>query len=253
MTFARRNVGSWLEIIRAASKRYQDPGLSALLAAQIILIFVAEPLAFEGFEPPLIAIAIIVVALILLLVLGSDQRGALIVVGAAGAIRLLTLGANFVSDAPVIQAAEGISAVLGLLAVMWVVFEIVFGPGRITAHRVRGAILLYLSIAIVFAWVYRLLAEAVPAGFSGLTHAAGKHGGLSPFLYYSLTSLTTLGLGDITPVNAFARSLTVLEALMGQLFPAVVLARILTLYTDEKHRENARAEQPQLSAGLRSD
>jgi hypothetical protein len=104
-----------------------------------------------------------------------------------------------------------------------------------------------LAIAIIFAWIYRLIAFVVPAGFSGLKFAAGQHGALSPFLYYSLTSLTTLGLGDITPVNAFARSLTVLEALLGQLFPAVVLARILTLYTDDKHREDARSEQTSLS------
>ena len=60
-----------------------------------------------------------------------------------------------------------------------VIFEIVFGPGRITAHRVRGAIVLYLSIAIVFAWLYRLIAEAVPAGFSGFGLAA-DHVGLEP-------------------------------------------------------------------------
>ena len=64
--------------------------------------------------------------------------------------------------APVVAAAQAISAVLGLLAMMWAVFEIVFGPGRITAHRVRGAIALYLAIAILFAWFYRLLAEVVP-------------------------------------------------------------------------------------------
>ena len=50
-----------------------------------------------------------------------------------------------------------------------------------------------------------------------------------------------------TPVNAFARILTVLEVLMGQLFPAVILARVRTLYTDEKYRDNARSEQPQRS------
>jgi hypothetical protein len=237
---------NWLNNARAAAKRYQDPGLSALLVAQALLIFVAEPLAFEGFEPPLIAIGIIVAGLILLPAFGSDQRGALIVVGVAGVVRLLTAAADLIWGAPV-EAAEGISAVLGLLAMMWAVFEIVFGPGRITAHRVRGAIALYLAIAIVFAWIYRLIAFVVPAGFSGLKFAAGQHGALSPFLYYSLTSLTTLGLGDITPVNAFARSLTVLEALLGQLFPAVVLARILTLYTDDKHREDARSEQTSLS------
>jgi len=127
------------------------------------------------------------------------------------------------------------------------VFGIVFGPGRITAHRVRGAILLYLSIAVVFAWLNRLIAEAAPSGFFGLKFIAGQHGALISYLYCSLTSLTTLGFGDITPVNAFARSLTVLEALLGQLFPAVVLARILTLYTDDKHREETRSEGTALS------
>ena len=87
MIFGRQNVSNWLNNTRAVSKRYQGPGLSALLAAQIILVFVAEPLAFEGFEPPLIAVGIIVVGLILLLVLGSDQHGALIIVGAARAVR----------------------------------------------------------------------------------------------------------------------------------------------------------------------
>lgn len=159
MTFGRESVSNWLENTRAVSKRYQDPGLSALLAAQIILVFVAEPLAFEGFEPPLIAIGIIVAGLILLLALGSNQRGALIVVGVAGGVRLLTAVADLIWGAPLAVAAEGISAVLGLLAMMWAVFEIVFGPGRITAHRVRGAIALYLAIAIIFAWLYRLLAE----------------------------------------------------------------------------------------------
>ena len=114
-----------------------------------------------------------------------------------------------------------------------------FGPGPITAHRVRGAIVLYLSIAIVFAYLYQFIAEVIPAAFSGLTFRGADRSALSPFLYYSLTSLTTLG-GDITPVHEFARSFTVLEALLGQLFPAVILARILTLYSDEGRRSVER-------------
>jgi hypothetical protein len=206
------------------------------MVTQLILIFVAEPLAFEGFELPLVVMGIIVACLILLLTLGSNQRGALIIVGAAGAVRLLTAAADLIWGAPV-QTAEGISAVLALLAMMWAVFEIVFGPGRVTAHRVRGAIALYLAIAIIFAWLYRLIAGLLPGAFSGLKFVAGQHGALSPFLYYSMTSLTTLGLGDIIPISEFARSLTVLEALLGQIFPAVILARILTLYADDRSAE----------------
>jgi hypothetical protein len=217
------------------------------MVAQLILIFVAEPLAFEGFELPLIAMGIVFAGLILLLALGSGQRGALIIVGAAGVVRLLTAAADLIWGAPV-QTAEGLSAVLALLAMMWAVFEIVFGPGRVTAHRVRGAIALYLAIAIIFAWLYRLIAGVVPGAFSGLKFVAGQHGALSPFLYYSMTSLTTLGLGDITPISEFARSLTVLEALLGQIFPAVILARILTLYADDRS-----AEPPLLSPQSPSD
>jgi hypothetical protein len=228
------SVSNWLKNTRAVSERYQDPSLSALMVAQVILIFAAEPLAFEGFEPPLVATGIIVGGLILLLVLGSYRHGALIIVLAAGGIRLLTLGAGLTWSVPATGVAEEISAALGLLAVMWAVSGIVFGPGRVTAHRVRGAIVLYLSIAIIFAFLYRLITEVAPAAFSGLKFAPGQNGALSPYLYYSMTSLTTLGLGDITPVNAFARSLTTLEALFGQLFPAVILARILTLYSDDR-------------------
>jgi hypothetical protein len=77
-------------------------------------------------------------------------------------------------SAPATGVAEEISAALGLLAVMWAVSGIVFGPGRVTAHRVRGAIVLYLSIAIIFAFLYRLLTEVVPAAFSGLKFALAR-------------------------------------------------------------------------------
>jgi Ion channel len=252
MIFGRQIVSNWLKNMRAMSERYQEPGLSALLVAQLVMIFVAEPLAFEGLAPPLMATGIIVAGLILLLVLGSRLHGALIIVVVAGGVRLLTAGADLVWGAPLTEVAEEISAVLALLAIMWTISGIVFGPGHITAHRVRGAIVLYLSIAIVFAWLYRLITEVVPTAFSGLTFAAGEHGALSPFLYYSLTSLTTLGFGDITPVNAFARSLTVFEALLGQLFPAVILARILTLYADEG-KSIARTPAPIIANSQRTE
>ena len=233
MTYGRQNVGNWLKHPRAMSKRYQDPGLSALLVAQLVLVFVAEPLDSEGVAPPLTATGIVIVGLILLLVVGAQKLGAIIIVVVAGTLRLLAAGADLIWDAPVIEAAGEISAVLALLAIIWTISGIVFGPGRITAHRVRGAIVLYLSIAIVFAYLYQFIAEVIPAAFSGLTFRGADRSALSPFLYYSLTSLTTLGFGDITPVHEFARSFTVLEALLGQLFPAVILARILMLYSDD--------------------
>lgn len=223
---------TWSKYAHTAARRRQDPILSALLAVQLVLIFAAEPLAFKGLTLPLIATGIITASLFLLLVLGSHRRGTLIVV-VIGGVRLLTGIVDLLWLTSLTEGAVAISAVLALLAVAWIVFGIVFGPGRVTSHRVRGAIVLYFTIAILFAWLYMLIAEILPDAFSGLAFHPAP-GALSPFLYYSLTSLTTVGFGDITPVDAFARNLTMLEAVVGQLFPAIVLARILTLYASER-------------------
>ena len=200
------------------------------------MIFFAEPLAFEGFVVPVVVTGIVVASLVFLLVLGSHHNGALILIVVSGGIRLMTAAVDVLRAASVNEGAEAISAMLGLLGVTWVISRIVFGPGRITTHRVRGVIALYLITAVFFAYLYRLIAKLVPGAFSGLAFRTDEHGALSPFLYFSLSLLTTVGLGDITPVDAFARNLTMIEALLGQLFPATILARILTLYADERRR-----------------
>ncbi len=232
MIAGRLNPARWSKYCHVAAYRRQDHILSALLAAQFVLVFVAEPLAFKGIAYPLITIGIIAAGLILLLVLGSHQRGALLVV-VIGGIRLLAGATDLFWRTSLTEGAEAVTAVLALLVVLWVVFRIVFGPGHISWHRVRGAIVLYLTIAILFAWLYVLIAEIIPDAFSGLRFRA-MHGALSPFLYYSLTALTTIGIGDITPLDAFARNLTMLEAVIGQLFPVIILGRILTLYANER-------------------
>jgi hypothetical protein len=54
-------------------------------------------------------------------------------------------------------------------------------------------------------------------------------------LYFSFVTLTSVGYGDIVPVHPFARTLSNLEAILGQLFPATLLARLITLEL-ERHR-----------------
>jgi voltage-gated potassium channel Kch len=48
-------------------------------------------------------------------------------------------------------------------------------------------------------------------------------------LYYSFVTLTTVGYGDVTPLAPAARSLAITEALIGQLFPAVLIARLVSM------------------------
>ena len=59
---------------------------------------------------------------------------------------------------------------------------------------------------------------------------------LGQFSYYSYVTLSTLGYGDITPITRVARSWSALEAIVGQLYLAVVLARVVALYTLSKNK-----------------
>jgi hypothetical protein len=89
-----------------------------------------------------------------------------------------------------------------------------------------GAIILYLYIGLIFASLFHLAALALRPAFAGSKTAAS----FSTLLYFSMSTLTTSGYGDITPVHPFVRSMANLEAVMGQLYPATLLARLVTLH-----------------------
>jgi hypothetical protein len=104
----------------------------------------------------------------------------------------------------------------------------VFAAGRITYHRIVGAILLYLLIAVTFATLFALVGLSIPDAFKGI--AFEDDSALASSLFYlSFVSLTSTGYGDILPVHPLARSLCNIEMIVGQLYPATILARLVTL------------------------
>src|SRR3984957_13265075 len=109
-----------------------------------------------------------------------------------------------------------------------VVSRAVFAPGRVTLHHVMGAVLLYLAIAITFVALFTFIGSLVPKAFSGLS-LEDSPALASNLIYFSFATLTTTGYGDIFPVHPIARSLCNLEAIFGQLYPATLLARLVTL------------------------
>jgi Ion channel len=116
-----------------------------------------------------------------------------------------------------------ISVTLGIL-VAWAVF----GGGRITYHRIVGAVLLYLLIAVTFATLFAFVGLSISGAFLGITFEDDSALASSLF-YLSFVTLTSTGFGDIVPVHPIARSLCNIESIFGQLYPATILARLVTL------------------------
>lgn len=103
-----------------------------------------------------------------------------------------------------------------------------FSDGPVDRTRIEGAVVVYLLIGLAFASAYRWLEAVAPGAFRfGDPELAADPG--AALLYFSFVTLTTVGYGDVTPLHPIARSLAPVESLVGQLFPAVLLARLVAL------------------------
>jgi len=117
----------------------------------------------------------------------------------------------------------------------FVVARKVFGPGPVTYHRIVGAVLLYMLIAMAFVSLFTVVGLWAPNAFNGMVLEDNQKMS-SSLIYFSFVTLTSTGYGDIFPVHPVARSLCNLETIIGQLYPATLLARLVTLEIEGRRR-----------------
>lgn len=158
--------------------------------------------------------------------MASRRKALTVVVATLVVLAIVARWVSFTTPGAGILLKEVLSlASLSLLAAL--VIEQVFRPGPVTGYRIQGAIVVYLLLGLIFAQVYQAILIGLPGSFApaGLELAKEPHG----LLYFSFVTLTTVGYGDITPIHPIARSLAVGEALVGQLYPAILIARLVSL------------------------
>ena len=124
-----------------------------------------------------------------------------------------------------------------------------FLPGRVNVHRVMGGIAAYLTIGVTWAFGYKLLMEKIPGAIHFPTPVEGGSATGEParLIYFSFETLTTVSYGDVYPVHRIARSLTTAEALIGQLYPAILIATLvgMALQARSSHApREAESEKP---------
>jgi len=102
-----------------------------------------------------------------------------------------------------------------------------FKAKDITSDTILGAICAYFLIGLMWASVYVVLEILHPGSFHS---AQGEISDFRSFIYYSFVTITTVGYGDIIPLTPPARSLALLEAVFGQIYLAVVIARLVGIH-----------------------
>lgn len=108
---------------------------------------------------------------------------------------------------------------------------------RVTAETLWAAINVYVLFGLLFAFLYTAVLAAEPAAFSGGILDVGEQATAQSMIYYSFVTMTTLGYGDITPKIQVAATLAYLQALVGQLYVAILIARLVSLYNVQTDRE----------------
>jgi Ion channel len=225
----RWSVGTWQDRIR-------DPSLTVLLVLELCAMFIAAPLAAKGLPIARVVANTLVLAVLVIVVILSPRPGAIILIllGLATTATSLVLSAEWSPVSTTVLRHGG--EILAFSALTWVVAHAVYAPGRITFHRLQGAIVIYLSLATIFASAYSLTWELNPGAFANLAAQVGGPEEVGTMLYFSLTTLTTTGYGDIVPLDPFARSLANLESVIGPFYLAITVARLVTMELADRRR-----------------
>jgi hypothetical protein len=210
--------------------------LTVLLVLELCAMFIAAPLAAKGLPMARAVADTLVLGALAIVVMLSQKWAAIIVIllGLAATVASFPLSVEWSPVSATILRRAG--STLAFSALIWVVAHAVYAPGRITFHRLQGAIVIYLSIATVFASAYSLIWELSPDAFANLLAPVGGPEEVATMLYFSLTTLTTTGYGDIVAVDPFARSLANFESVIGPFYLAITVARLVTMELEDRRR-----------------
>lgn len=182
-------------------------------------------------------------------VLSNGGWGAVLLVAVTGAtsvVALTSVGAKpmYVRRALILASASVLLAIIaavsggrhwlsaanfieiGLLAVaMGAVLRRVVSAREVSSRTILGAISVYAALGLLFTWAYGLVDRIEGGGFFGEASARG-----SDFLFFSYTTLTTTGYGDLVPAGQFGRMLAGLEMMLGQVFLVTLVAGLVSLW-----------------------
>jgi hypothetical protein len=138
---------------------------------------------------------------------------------------LLATWINYFIESPSLSLIGTFSGILFFAFMVITILSFIFKQNTVTFNVINASVVVYLLMAMMWALLFILLETLHPGSFS-LAASQSQQSNFH-FFYYSFVTITTLGYGDITPATEIARSLAVLEAVIGQIYLVVLVARLV--------------------------
>jgi hypothetical protein len=227
-----------MRIFRALDKAGGRFGIVLLI--QVLIVFLAPQ--FIGLVPRIILNLIYYSSLMLAIYFAGGRAKILIFTGVLSLYCfVVSTFLYFHSFAFLFYPMLAINLIVMIIATAWVLWY-VLKTVKITANTLSGAVFVYFMAAMVFAFLYLQIERIWPGSFyfsnEGLFKDPMKMPSrLSNFLYFSFTTITTLGFGDFTPIKPIARATTIVEAIFGELYLAIFIARIVGIQITQTQRK----------------
>jgi hypothetical protein len=198
-----------------------------LLLLGLILLF---PFLEEGiFARMLLGIVFSIVLLVGAFAARQTRREVILKLGVA-LLGVALLWAALWTESIAILELAGIAYTASLTVSFSSVFRYVLKRGAITADKLHGALAGYIMLAFVWSFVYALVEISSTGSFGPGRLDFIQPGTFFKLIYFSFTTLTTTGYGDVIPLTNHARSLVMVEEFSGVFYVGVVIARLAGLY-----------------------
>ena len=214
--------------------KHKDHSLSLFLLLLCCEIFIFGPLARTEGSTVAVVNGVVFSALLLVGVMALSHHPVTRLISAV--VTFIAIVLRWVSNMtglPDIYLWDIIFSLAATLCFLALILDQVYHEVPVTEHKILGAVAAYILISAAFAFMYNIIELLIPGSF---TPFAGKDSLLpyqqDSFLYFSISTITTVGFGDITATHPIARSLVMLESIVGILYPPVLIGVLVTLHTD---------------------
>jgi hypothetical protein len=213
----------------------EERSLTAFLILLVVEIFIIAPMDLTGLAIGLVNNILFSLLLLAGLLTMTRHKALQSVLSMFVALAVATHWAHLVFGVTGLEVIDNLLMLACTIGFLVIVLWQVYREGPVTVHRIQGAIAAYLLLSVIFAVAYSQVEYLHPGSFQMPSAQARFDERLNQaFYYFSVVTLTTAGFGDITAVNPFARTLVMLEALIGQLYPAILIARLVSLHAATK-------------------
>lgn len=211
--------------------------LAVFLLLMVVTVFVLPALDVEQAHLRLYGDVIYTFLLITGIAIAWGQRRLFATAAGIGGVTLVARWLAWVAPGPKIEMCDEVLSLVTMLVVGYVLLAQIFRKGPINGMRVQGAIAVYLLLGIAYAQGFLIASHVNPRAISG-----GRITEYRDWIYFSFETLSTLGYGDIVPAGRFSRSLAIAEAISGQLYLAVLIARLVAMHVSDVTAHGGRGE-----------